>query len=315
MKPLRILFKSILILIGLFLAIAAGFIAINYKSDIPLEVLQEKYEFEDSKYLEMDDMQIHYRITGQGKPLVLIHGYGGSLWNWEEWTNILQDSFQVISVDLPGFGFTGPRPDGDYSTEMYVDVLDRFFDQIGIDSFYIAGNSMGGGISWQYTLTHPERVEKLILVNSAGYPREVAGSAPIGFKILGLPGVSKIITKVTPRSIMRKTVEGIYGDKSLVTEEEVTQFIDLMRRPGNRQALLDKRDAPRGLGSDQIKNIKVPTLIIWGDQDRLIHVNNTAKFEKDIKGSKAIVYKGVGHVPMMEIPERSAADLRAFLEE
>lgn len=314
MKYLHALIKAVGILLAIALFLLLILLAANYKSDIPVEKLKEKYAFDDSEYLEMDGMQIHYRKVGQGTPLVLIHGYGGNLWNWEEWTDILKDSFQVISLDLPGFGFTGPRPDGDYSTAMYVDLLDRFFDQINVDSFYLAGNSMGGSISWQYTVKHPDRVRKLALVNSAGYPRNVGGKMPIGFKILALPGAKSIITKVTPKSVMRKTIEGIYAEEYPVAEAEVTQFMDMMRRTGNRKALFDRREADQGMGSEQIKQIQCPTLIIWGDQDRLINVENAYKFEQDIRNSQLIVYEKIGHVPMMEIPEQSAGDLRAFLE-
>ena len=226
----------------------------------------------------------------------------------------LQDSFQVVTVDLPGFGFTGPRPDGDYSTAMYIELLDRFFEANQLDSFYLGGNSMGGSISWQYALAYPEKVKKLILVNSAGYPRNVeGGKIPIGFRVLNLPGAKALITKVTPKSLMRKTVEGIYGDQNLVTEAGVQQFMDILRRPGNRKALFDRRSADQGVGAEAIKQLSMPTLIMWGDQDRLIDVQNAYLFEKDIQGAEMVVYEGVGHVPMLEIPDQSAADLRAFL--
>lgn len=313
MKYLRPILKAAGILLAIVLILLVVLFAANYKSDIPVEKLKEKYAFDDSEYLEMDGMQIHYRIVGEGMPLVLIHGYGGNLWNWEEWMALLKDSFQVISLDLPGFGLTGPRPDGDYSTAMYVDLLDRFFDQIEVDSFYLAGNSMGGSISWQYTVKHPDRVRKLVLVNSAGYPRNVGGKMPLGFKILALPGAKSIITKVTPKSVMRKTIEGIYAENYEVEAQEVEQFMDMMRRTGNRKALFDRREADQGMGSEQIKQIQCPTLIIWGDQDRLINVENAYKFEQDINDSQIIIYKNIGHVPMMEIPEQSATDLVAFL--
>lgn len=313
MKILKSLLRFFSALIGIVLLITLGAVLFNYKSDIPIEQLQEKYAFDDSQYVELDGMQVHYRKTGKGHPLVLIHGFGGNLWNWQFWQETLQDSFQVLSLDLPGFGFTGPRPDRDYSTLKYIDFLNRFFQVAEIDSFYLAGNSMGGGIAWQYALAHPGQVQKLILVNASGYPRKASNGNMNGFKVLGLPGVNQLVTKITPRSILRQTVKDVYGDKSLATEEKVDFYMDMLRRPGNRRALLDKQNAGRGLGPEAIKDVQSPTLVIWGDQDLLIPYENAYLFEQDITGAKAIVYEGVGHMPMLEIPERSAEDVRAFL--
>ena len=315
MNPLKRIFRYLLLSLGLLLLVAVCIVLFHYKSDLPLEVLQEKHAFEDSQYLEMDGMQVHYRKTGTGHPLVLLHGFGGNLWNWKHWQEQLQDSFQIISMDLPGFGFTGPRPDANYDVATYVDFLDRVFEALEIDSFYLAGNSMGGGFAWQYSLEHPEKVKKLVLVNASAYPSAQAGSSVAGFRVLELPLINRLVTKITPRSILRQTVVAVYGDQSLATEEEVDFYMDILRRQGNRKALLDHRNAKRGLGYEEIKNIQVPTLILWGDQDVLIPFENAYRFEKDISGAKAIVYPGVGHIPMMEIPEQSALDVRTFLNQ
>lgn len=314
MNLFKRLIRLFLFFIGGLFLIAGIYIAYHYKADLPLEQLKEKHAFADAQYLALDGMDVHYRKTGKGHPLVLVHGFGGNLWNWRLWQNLLQDSFQVVSLDLPGFGFTGPSPDANYSTTRYIEFLDQFLLEIGIDSFHLAGNSMGGGIAWQYALSHPEKVKKLVLVNASGYPRKSANGTITGFKILDLPLVNQLITKVTPRSILKQTVKDVYGNKSLATEDEVDFYMDILRRPGNRQALLDKRKSGRGLSAAQIKNIKTPTLIIWGDQDLLIPYENAYQFEKDISSAKAIIYKGVGHMPMMEIPVQSAADVRQFLE-
>ncbi len=302
-------------LLGILLLLVIGVLAWHYKSDIPVEVLKEKYAFEDSKYLDIDGMQVHYRQVGEGQPFVMIHGFGANLWNWEDWTTIFSKDHQVITLDLPGFGLTGPRPDGDYTTDKYVNFLNRFFDKIGVDTFYLAGNSMGGGIAWNYTLAHPEQVKKLILVNSSGYPRDSTDRKLIsGFQVLNMPIINQLVTKITPTPLLKKTVEDVYGDKSLVKEGEVEHYESMLRRTGNRQALLDKRSSPRKQNHEDIKNIKTPTLIIWGDQDVLISYHHASQFERDIEGSKAIVYKGVGHIPMVEIAERSAKDVYIFLE-
>ncbi len=309
--------KNILKYFGYFLAlilvVVIGFLALNYHSDIPVEVLKEKYTDERSKYIEVDGMNVHYQRVGQGHPLVLLHGFSGQVWNWRNWLPHLQADFEVIAMDLPGFGLTGPHPKGIYSTDMSIDFLDKFLTKIGVDTFHLAGNSMGGGIAWQYTLEHPDKVKKLILIDASGYPKK-SSKTIAGFKVLQYPIFNPLITKITPRSIIKKSLEGTYVDQSFAAEKEVDLYMDMIRRAGNRQVLIDRMKTPRTSKTHLIKNIKNPTLIMWGDKDIIIPVDNAYKFEKDIAGSEVIIYENVGHLPMDEVGEQSAADAKRFLK-
>ena len=154
-------FKFLALLIVL---LVIAFFVLQKKS-IPLEILKKKYTTADSKFMELDGMQVHYRMEGNGTPIVLIHGTGSALQTWDGWMDsLLAHQFNVIRLDMPAFGLTGPRSDKDYSTKMYVDFLDRFLQQLGIDTFALAGNSLGGEIAWKYALAHPSKVSNLILV-------------------------------------------------------------------------------------------------------------------------------------------------------
>ena len=113
---------------------------ILYEPDIPVEQLKEKYANANSKFMEIDGMQVHYRIEGEGEPLVLIHGTASMLQTWDDWTNILSPHYKIIRMDIPAFGLTGPRADGNYSETMYVNFIERLTQQIGVDSFYLSGN-------------------------------------------------------------------------------------------------------------------------------------------------------------------------------
>ena len=107
-------------------------------------------------------MQVHYRVEGEGMPIVLIHGTGSCLQTWDTWTDTLQkNNFKVIRLDMPGFGLTGARKDKDYSVKTYINFLDTFLQRIHIDTFAIAGNSLGGEIAWRYALEHPSKVSTL----------------------------------------------------------------------------------------------------------------------------------------------------------
>ena len=118
----------------------------------------------------MDGLSVHYRDEGAGPPLLLLHGTGSSLHTWDAWTDALRGHFRVIRMDLPGFGLTGPNRDDDYRIERYVEFVEAFRRRLGLESFALAGNSLGGEIAWSYTVAHPDRVSALVLVDPAGYP-------------------------------------------------------------------------------------------------------------------------------------------------
>ena len=297
---------------GIVILLAPGYSALNYYSDIPVEDLKAQYTNEYSQFVEVDGMQVHYQRKGKGHPLVLVHGFSGHVWNWREWMEHLPNDFELIAMDLPGFGLTGPHPDGNYSTQMSIDFLDQFLTKIGVDTFHLAGNSMGGSISWAYTLAHPDRVRKLVLIDAAGYP-EKDSKTIAGFKILQYPILHPLITKVTPKSILEKSLEGTYVDPSYANDDEVDLYHNMLRRAGNRQVLIDRMKIPRKDKSHLIKNIKNPTLILWGKEDIIISVENAYLFQKDIDHAQLIVYDQVGHLPMDEVGERSAMDVRKFL--
>jgi len=286
----------------------------NYHADIPVEVLKKKYTDNTSQFIEIDGMNVHYQRKGKGHPLILVHGFSGQVWNWRAWMKELPNDFELIAMDLPGFGLTGPHPKRAYSTEMSIKFLDDFLTKIGVDTFHIAGNSMGGGIAWAYTLAHPERVKKLVLVDASGYPRDSKQTKTIsGFKILQYKFLHGLITKITPRSIIKQSLEGTYVDQKFANEKEVDLYMDMIRREGNRQVLIDRTKTPRKNRSGEIKNIQHPTLIMWGDKDIIIPVSNAQKFHQDLPNSELVIYPNVGHLPMDEVGAQSAKDVRQFL--
>lgn len=305
--------KYIGYLIGLLLLLLIAVLAANYHADIPVEILKKKYTSEHSKFIDIGGMNVHYQRLGKGYPLVLVHGFSGHTWNWRAWMKHLPNDFELIVMDLPGFGLTGPHPKGDYSTEKSIRFLDDFLTKIGVDTFHLAGNSMGGSISWAYTLAHPERVKKLVLIDAGGYPKENKKTIA-GFKILQYPIFHPLITKITPRSIIKKSLEGTYVDQSFASEKEVDLYMDMIRRTGNRKVLIDRMKIPRKDKSNLIKNIDKPTLILWGAKDIIISVDNAHKFKRDIPNSKLIIYENVGHLPMDEVGEQSAKDVVQFLK-
>lgn len=300
------------IVTGLALGLAAVFIA-GYTDDVPLAELTRKYANAESRYAEVLGMRVHYRDEGQGSTLVLLHGTSSSLHTWDGWADILRHDFRVIRLDLPGFGLTGPDPTRTYTTDRYVEVLDAFADTIGLDRFHLAGNSLGGQIAWHYALVHPERVERLVLVDAAGHPRPARAHTSLAFRIARIPLVNGLATLLTPRSLIERSVLEVYGDDRKVTDELVDRYFDLVRRAGNRQAFVDRvRDIDRDTIRDP-REVTQPTLILWGGDDRWISVRDGQAFKSDIPDSRLIVYPGTGHVPMEEIPGPTARAASSFL--
>ena len=305
--------RTTLLLLILLVTAASVYIFINYTPDKSFSEVKEKWAYENSHFLELDGMPVHYRINGTGKPIVLIHGTGSSLHTWEEWTKILEQEFQVISLDIPGFGLTGPNKEGEYNLNYYAKFLDTFLKQIDIDTIAIAGNSLGGAIAWTYATLFPKKVKKLILVDASGYTSNK--EPPLAFQLAKNPVLSRLLLSMTPKSLFETSIKDVYYNKALVSSELINQYYELYLREGNRRAFIDRVNTKQYGDPSKIKTIKCPTLIQWGQHDRWVLLENAYKFNKDIADSKLIIYENAGHVPMEEIPEITGRDALNFLLE
>lgn len=314
---MRLLLKFIGYLVGLLatLLLTAGIV--YYRKDIPVETLKAKYADTDSKFMNLMGMTVHYKEEGNPNdsvPLVLLHGTASSLFTWDSSVTILKTQHRIIRFDLPAFALTGPNPERDYSFAYYTRFVDSMLTRLHISHCYIAGNSLGGGIAWHYTIDHPEKIIKLVLVDATGYTGSLKPKGSLAFTLAGIPVVKNILKWVTPKAIVRKSIEDVYGDKSKVSDRLVNLYYDMALREGNRQALIDRMQNGFRMESILIKQIKTPTLIIWGDRDRLIPVDCAQLFKNDIDNSQMEIFTGVGHVPMEEEPKRFAESLLRFLK-
>ena len=309
---MKSIFKKLLIVLGILVLIILGYTWMNYASDKSFEELKSKWSYDNSQFLKLDGMPVHYRINGEGEPLVLIHGTGASLHTWEKWTEILEKDFKVISLDMPAFGLTGPNPERDYTLEFYAKFLDSFLEKIEVDKFSVAGNSLGGGIAWKYASLFPNKVESMILIDPIGYPQ--TGELPFALRLAANKYASKYLITITPKSLFYKSMNEVYHNDDLVTDELINRYYDLYLREGNRQAFVDRAMAIETIDTSEIATITTPTLILWGEKDEWISPNDGPKFKRDIKGAELITYSNAGHVPMEELPKLTAHDARIFLE-
>ena len=138
----------------------------NWHEDLPAANYIAYYAFPDSKFVQVDGMDIHYRSSGKGDPILLLHDAQSSLHTWAGWTDQLAEKQQVISVDLPGFGLSSPHPQGSYSAFMYASFLDSFLQKLNLKKVSLAGCGLGAQIAWQFAAESPQRIDKLILLDA-----------------------------------------------------------------------------------------------------------------------------------------------------
>lgn len=304
---------------GLWAIILACVALAGCAADIPYERLEAKYANAQSHYMDIPGgVRVHYRDQGKrdGPVLVMVHGFSASLHTWEPWVQRLGADYRIVTLDLPGHGLT--RTPAGYATSLdgHVATVEAVTEKLALPRFVLIGNSMGGATAWNYTLAHPDRVRGLVLVNSAGWPRaEAPKSQPLAFKLMRNPVGRAILRRVNPRPVVEPGLKDAYLDESLVTPALVDRYVDFARAPGRRSMLLAQQAAPRRqVTPESFKAIRTPTLVMHGDDDKVIPVADGKGLAGAIPGAKLITYPKVGHVPMEQIPGQSAKDLRAFVE-
>ena len=304
------LIKFSLLAISAFLIIV---ISIYWKNDIDINELKNKYAYPTSSFIFIDGINVHFRDVGKGDAILLIHGTGASLHTWEKWINILSTDYRVISFDLPGFGLTGPDPNHNYQISRYTAILDSLMVKLKVDSFHIAGNSLGGLVAWHYTTQFPQKILTLNLIDAAGLPQP-GKKPPFIFQLAKLPVLSTLLQKVTPKSIIKKSMLDVYKNDQLVTEKLIDRYFELSLRGGNRTAFVKRMSQlNEKLVVSDLKNITVPVLIQWGKDDRWIPLANAFQFQKLIPKAELIIYDS-GHVPMEENPMVTVKDYMIFLK-
>ncbi len=338
-KLLKIIFYTFTVLfLGIILLLAS-----LIRTDISVDKLKESFTDETSVFLDIDGMDVHVKDEGEGQAVMLIHGTFASLHTWEDWTSALTDSFRVVRIDLPGFGLTGPQPQNDYSARATLHLLEEVRNQLGIDSWVIAGNSLGARFAAEYARHFPEQTDGVVFIGGAGgigtpsasVQQTIADTSQTArqttaapqqrqsllWRALGNPVFRNMLGVMTPRFAFSYTLKEVYGQPERIQPEVVDRYYRMLRREGNRQSFLIRNNGPTGdrshipeLPSGHfLPELDLPVLIMWGEQDRWISVQAGRRLHQLIEHSELIIYEDAGHVPMEEIPDRTVADFRRFL--
>jgi abhydrolase domain-containing protein 6 len=264
------------------------------------------------KSVRVGDMTWPYLEGGNpaGKPLVLVHGFGGDKDNWSFYAPYIKQDYRLIFPDLPGFGENDRSMAPDHSIAAQAKRLRDFLDVLGINQCHLGGNSMGGAIALRFALDFPGRLLSLTLFNNAG----VIGTEESELQQLVLQGESPLVPR-TMADIDRLMAFVVHKPRWVPQQFKRVMFDESKRH----EALLDKifnqiaEDALHGPLNSRLGEIKLPTQIIWGRHDRLLDVTCAVVQHQGIPHSELVIFEDVGHVPMIEKPAETARHHLAFL--
>ena len=313
--------RGLLALLGV---LVIAFLVFRTPDTDPAE-MRAKYGAPPSQFVTIGDgVKVHLRDEGprDAPAIILLHGSNADLHTWEPWVQALKGKYRVIRFDQIGHGLTGPDPKEDYSTANFVADIGEVADKLGLKTFILGGNSMGGKHALAYAIAHPGRLTGLVLVDGSGGPMlrierkgdDKKDSGNIGFKIARMPGVNLLAEQITPRSLIQQSLEQSVSVKSVASEANIDRYWELLRYPGNRRATLKRFSQPYNpLKAEDIAKVQTPTLILWGEEDRIIPVEAGQWLAKTLPVNELHIYPRIGHLPHEEAPAATLADLEPWL--
>lgn len=302
----------------LAIALVAAFLLLRVP-DTDAAAMRAKYGGPPSQFVKISTgPTIHVRDEGprDAPVIVLLHGSNADLHTWEPWVKRLEDRYRIVRYDQRGHGLTGPAADGRYGTDAFAADVEAMANALKLDRFVLAGNSMGGGIAARYAMLHPERLVGLVLVDAGGAAiRREGGGGNLAFTIARIPVLNSVASPLLPRSMVDKSLHQTVLNQSVATPEAVDRYWELARYPGNREATMQRfATGYTTFTPAEVRAIEVPTLVMWGEGDPLIPFAAAKWYLANLPNAKLVSYPGIGHIPMEEAPDRSAADLAAFVD-
>ena len=264
-----------------------------------------------SRFMVINDAMIHYRDEGEGPPLLLIHGAFSSLHTFDGWVEELYDKYRIIRLDLPGFGLSGISAKHTFTINSYLQIVSIFLDRLHLSSCHLAGSSLGGWLAWEFALKYKKRVNRLVLIDAAGFLDDQ--SIPLPFKMARMPFVNRVLRFAIQPSVFELFLRQIYGDPKKLTKELIDRYFTLFSQEGKPEAFLALANARYKDNTLHLREIPQETLIMWGRKDSWLPIENAYKFKQRIPRAELIIYDELGHIPMEEAPHETALDLWAFL--
>jgi len=315
-------------LLALLAVLVIAFIVFR-TPDTDAAEMRAKYGGPPSQFVAIGDgVTVHLRDEGpkDAPAILLLHGSNADLHTWDPWAEALKAKYRVIRFDQVGHGLTGPDPKHDYSRANYVADIAAVADKLGLKTFILGGNSMGGKHALEFAVAYPGRVTGLVLVDSSGGPmlkrdkakdgaKDEDAGGNIGFALAQTPGINRLIEQITPRELIAQSLDQSVSVKSVVTEAAIDRYWELLRYPGNRRATLKRFGYPYNpLTEAEIAGVAAPTLILWGEEDRLIPVAAGRWLAQAMPNADLVVYPKTGHLPHEEVTGATLASLGPWLQ-
>lgn len=280
--------------------------------DLPRADLEARYLEAPADLRTVGPWRLHVRDSGprQAPVVVLLHGFGASLQTWDVWARGLSETHRVIRLDLPGSGLSPPDPEHDYTDARSLKLLLSVLDELGVSRATMVGHSMGGRIAWTFAAKHPGRTDRLVLIAPDGFASQ-------GFeygKPMDVPASLSLMRHVLPKPVLRMSLKSAYAQPESLTDALITRYHELLLAPGARQAMLDRlKQTALQEPEPMLRQIKAPTLLVWGEADAMIPFSNAQDYLQAIDGSRLVSWPQAGHLPHEEAAEVSLKALVDFL--
>jgi len=303
---------------GVAVSLALLIVMTACSSPLPIPPYFEAFERVPIHTVEVNGERVAYLDVGQGQPVILIHGFGGSMWQWEHQQQPLSAEFRLITPDLIGSGLS-TKPEIEYRPEQMLDYFIGFMDALRIRQVALVGNSMGAGLAIGMALTYPDRVSQLVLID--GLPANVR-------ERLTSPSIKRALDTAAPSWLasfgnwlfggvmIESVLKEIVHDPTLLTPAVIERSNRNRQRPGIMRPLMTVRDTlplwESGFAK-RIGEIRHPTLILWGEEDRVFPLPAGEDLQRTIKGSALVRIPKAGHIPQWERPDLANRAMIEFL--
>jgi pimeloyl-ACP methyl ester carboxylesterase len=258
----------------------------------------------------VDGVRVRYVRAGAGPAVVLLHGFASSIVTWRDVMPALARTRDVVALDFPGFGGSEVRQG--LPPSAYPALVLGLMDRLGLPRASLVGNSLGGGVAVVVAARHPERVDRLVLIDSVGY-NLASADRPWLLRVAGRRPVAQLVEALPlRRPMVTLALRQIFQDDSLVTAERIDEYVAPLLRPGAVAAAQTLLASGDHLGlPGLVARVRVPTLVVWGREDTWVPVEQADRFLADIPGSRKAVIEACGHMPQEERP----AEVLGFLED
>ncbi len=264
------------------------------------------------RHVVVEGVQVRYVRMGTGPTIVLLHGFASSIVTWKDVLPVLAQQHDVIAMDLPGFG--GSDIPSRLTPDLQARVVLGVLDQLAVRRASLVGNSLGGALALVLAATQPDRVERLVLIDAAGFNFAMADRPLLLRALTVLPGAGLLDRSPRRRWLIDLGLRQVFHDDRLVTPERVDEYVVPLLRPRAAVALQQLLRSPDDLGFPGIvARIRQPTLVIWGRNDVWIPPENARRFAASLKDARVVLLDACGHMPQEEKPEDTATLIAEFL--